>query len=70
MADCCAGIPWSLPPDLAWMGVSEGLSETVLDICPFGQTGYSCTPSTQTELHKPRIHTPFYQLKNENSEFT
>lgn len=68
MTDCCAGIHWSPPPGLALMGMSVGLSEAVLGVCPFGQTGYSCTRLTQTELHRAMIHTLLYQLKNWNSD--
>lgn len=64
MTDGCVGVHWSPPPDLAMMGVIVGLSETGLDVYPFGQTGYSCTRPTQTELHRTRIHTPLYQLNN------
>lgn len=63
VADCCAGIHWSPPPGLASMWVSVGLSETVLGVCPFGQTGYSCTRIAQSHDSHPSLSTEELKLR-------
>lgn len=60
MSDCCAGTHWTPTLGFALMGVSVGLSETVLDVCPVGLTGCSCIRPTQTELPRTMIHILLY----------